>query len=399
MALPKESKGVLVTCQTTKGEIRIEIFKQWAPFGAERFLSLIKKGHYDGTPLYRCVPHFLVQFGIPAGHAHHGDVKPIPDDRSQNIPFTDGVISFAGNGLDSRTSEVFFSLGNQANLGKQSWETPFGKILDPNSLSVLHNWNTEYGDIAPFNPGKGIDPALVREHGHAYLKANFPRLDYIHRCEIVKDLGVKNHAHLMRVPVNAGIDIYPRVLDTHFGEIMIQAGEQKKCALHQGVDYFGNDIRGWTPVPTKTAEDCCELCLTLNKCAAFGWNDGSTKPSLPYKNLCFLKNKVGPGLANSAVTSGINCRFLDNNFSLQENAAVSIPDKVFASCRRSMPLSNNAMEETGTALFGGLLCFFFVCITGVCLSAAGRVEQLYGSKIYPRTRGHSKKKDKKKYSV
>ena len=102
---------------------------------------------------------------------------------------------------------------------------------------------------------------------------------------------------------------------------------------------------------------------------------------------------------NSAVTSGINCRFLNNSSSLQENAAVSIPDKIVASCKSSMPLSNNVMKDTGTALFGGLLCFFFLCITGLCLSTAGRLEQLYDSKIYTRRHGHFKKKGKKKYSV
>jgi hypothetical protein len=77
------------------------------------------------------------------------------------------------------------------------------------------------------------------------------------------------------------------------------------CSMEIGVDYFGNDLVGWTPTKTGTPAACCALCLQRSECHAWGWNDGSTPAAQPYKHLCFLKTTVGSTrVINSAVTSG-----------------------------------------------------------------------------------------------
>lgn len=57
---------VLVDCNTTAGYMSTKIFPAWAPVGAARFLELVDGGFLDGQALWRAIPGFLVQFGIPS---------------------------------------------------------------------------------------------------------------------------------------------------------------------------------------------------------------------------------------------------------------------------------------------------------------------------------------------
>src|SRR5581483_1751234 len=49
---------------TTQGEFVIEVHRDWAPNGADRFYNLVKNGFYDDTAFFRVVEGFMVQFGI-----------------------------------------------------------------------------------------------------------------------------------------------------------------------------------------------------------------------------------------------------------------------------------------------------------------------------------------------
>ncbi len=49
---------------TSKGAIVIEVHRDWAPNGADRFYNLVKNGFYDENRFFRVVSGFMVQFGI-----------------------------------------------------------------------------------------------------------------------------------------------------------------------------------------------------------------------------------------------------------------------------------------------------------------------------------------------
>lgn len=46
-------------------EIDILLHPEWAPLGAQRFLDLVDAKYFDGCPLYRFIPNFIVQWGVP----------------------------------------------------------------------------------------------------------------------------------------------------------------------------------------------------------------------------------------------------------------------------------------------------------------------------------------------
>src|SRR5579862_3345347 len=90
---------------TSKGVFVIEVKREWAPIGADRFYELVKSGFYDEARFFRVAPAFVIQWGLardPKLTAQWKD-KVIPDDpvKASNLP---GWVSFASRGANTRTT-------------------------------------------------------------------------------------------------------------------------------------------------------------------------------------------------------------------------------------------------------------------------------------------------------
>ncbi len=66
--------------ETSKGDVVIEVHRDWAPLGADRFYNLVKSGYFDGARFFRVIPGFMAQFGI------HGDPHVAAVWRDATIP-------------------------------------------------------------------------------------------------------------------------------------------------------------------------------------------------------------------------------------------------------------------------------------------------------------------------
>lgn len=191
-----DSHSVHVICSLKRGDaIRIDVFPEWSPRGAARFLELVRRGFFDGVALTRVVPRFLTQFGVgttPEDRALYSSPgSAIEDDApsSRAPPFAPGMLAYAGSGPNSRTSEMFFVMPDAPAhqlkaFGTNPWETPFGRVSDAASLAVVGSFFS-YGDMPPW--GKGPDPNRLNAEGYGYLAAEFPRLDYLAQCRIFDD--------------------------------------------------------------------------------------------------------------------------------------------------------------------------------------------------------------------
>lgn len=166
---------------TTKGDITIEVHRDWSPNGADRFYNLVKLGYYNDIAFFRNIKGFMVQFGI------HGDPKANADWRQANIqddqPATGqsnkrGYVTFAKSGMpNSRTTQVFINQGDNGNLDAMGF-TPFGKVLGDGMKVVDALFVT--GE----NP-REVQPRAQSE-GNAYFKSAWPQLDYIKSASIEK---------------------------------------------------------------------------------------------------------------------------------------------------------------------------------------------------------------------
>ena len=162
----------------------------WAPLGAKRFLELVDGGFYDKAGLFRVVPDFLVQFGIPRSKQHRSmcadPSHTIRDDPDIGQTFSKGMMSFAGSGPDSRSCQIFITLGDHTGLGKADWERPFGYVTKE-TMDIVDQFNAQYGDMPPW--GNGPESGQIATQGNAYLKKNFPRLDYVQNCRREEEAG------------------------------------------------------------------------------------------------------------------------------------------------------------------------------------------------------------------
>jgi peptidyl-prolyl cis-trans isomerase A (cyclophilin A) len=161
---------------TTKGDFEIEVHRDWAPQGADRFYNLVKIGYFDDVSFFRDIPGFMVQFGIhgrpDVNAVWHSAV--IPDDPASGHSNERGAVTFATAGPGTRTTQLFVNFGNNAGLDGQGF-TPFGKVVS--GMDVVDGLYNGYGEGAP--SGRGPDQGRLQAQGNAYLHSDFPQLDYI----------------------------------------------------------------------------------------------------------------------------------------------------------------------------------------------------------------------------
>jgi peptidyl-prolyl cis-trans isomerase A (cyclophilin A) len=175
----------LAKFETSKGDFVIEVQRDWAPKGADRFYNLVKNGFYNDIRFFRVIQtprKFMAQFGI------HGDPKVSEKWRDANIPDdpvkqsnTRGMVSFATAGPNTRTTQVFINYDDNSRLDGMGF-SPFGKVIQ--GIEVVDQLYSGYGEGAP--RGQGPDQGRIQREGNAYLVKEFEKLDYVKKATIAE---------------------------------------------------------------------------------------------------------------------------------------------------------------------------------------------------------------------
>jgi peptidyl-prolyl cis-trans isomerase A (cyclophilin A) len=171
-----------VQFDTSKGAFVVEVHRDWAPNGADRFYNLVKNGFFDSARFFRVISGFMVQFGI------NGDPKlsavwreaRIKDDPVKKSNAR-GAITFATAGPDTRTTQVFINYADNSRLDGQGF-APFGTVTS--GMDVVDKLYNGYGEGAPSGQGPAQD--RIQREGNAYLTSQFSKLDYIKKATIQK---------------------------------------------------------------------------------------------------------------------------------------------------------------------------------------------------------------------
>jgi peptidyl-prolyl cis-trans isomerase A (cyclophilin A) len=167
--------------ETSKGVVRIQVTREWAPLGADRFYNLVKAGYYDGVTFHRVIPGFMAEFGIngdPWVNAawRQATMRDEPV-RERN---TRGRVSFSKSEPHTRTVQVFINTDDNPNLNGQGF-SPFGEVIE--GMEVVDALFADYGE-SPTRGGEGVYQAMAIARGDEYLDAEFPLLDRIERAVI-----------------------------------------------------------------------------------------------------------------------------------------------------------------------------------------------------------------------
>ncbi len=169
-----------VMFETSGGSFVVEVTRDWAPLGADRFYNLVKHGFYNDLRFFRVISNFMIQFGINGNPNlsalwRNAMIQDDPVKESNRR----GYITYAMAGPNTRTTQVFINFRNNSNLDSQGF-APFGKVTS--GMEVVDKLYSGYGEGAP--SGKGPAQGRIQTEGNTYLKKAFPRLDYIEQATI-----------------------------------------------------------------------------------------------------------------------------------------------------------------------------------------------------------------------
>jgi homoserine O-acetyltransferase len=184
-ALAQQTPQVFrVRLETTKGDILLELHRDWSPHGVDRFYVLVRNHNYDDNRFFRVIKDRWAQFGI------NGDPQvsrlwreqPIPDDPrvESNVR---GTIAFAFAVPNGRTTQLFINTRDNSPTHDKEPFVPIGKVIE--GMDVVDRLNSEYGETSGGGIRAGKQGPLFEE-GNAWLERNYPRLDSIRRARIVQ---------------------------------------------------------------------------------------------------------------------------------------------------------------------------------------------------------------------
>lgn len=142
----------IVTITMKSGDvIKAELYPQVAPNTVNNFISLIKKGYYDGLIFHRVIKGFMIQGGCPEGTGTGGPGYSIKGEFSQNgfkndLKHDEGVLSMARTMIpDSAGSQFFIMHKNSPHL--DGAYAAFGKVIEGlDVVDKIANTDTDYSD-------------------------------------------------------------------------------------------------------------------------------------------------------------------------------------------------------------------------------------------------------------
>jgi len=175
-ALTAESPATFsVAFDTSKGRFVVDVHRDWAPIGADRFYNLVKAGFFTDVRFFRVIGGQLAQFGMhgdPAVQSAWRDAE-IQDDPVRHGN-TRGTISFASRGPNTRTTQLFINMRDNSPYDRLGF-APFGEVTS--GIEVVDSIYSGYEERP--------DQPRIDSEGNAYLAREFPNLDYIQKATIL----------------------------------------------------------------------------------------------------------------------------------------------------------------------------------------------------------------------
>ena len=142
----------VVTITMENGDvIKAELYPEVAPNTVNNFISLVKKGYYDGLIFHRVIRGFMIQGGCPQGTGMRGPGYSIKGEFSQNgvkndLKHTEGVLSMARSMMPNSAGSQFFIMHKDAPHLDGAYAA-FGKVTEGmNIVDKIANERTDYSD-------------------------------------------------------------------------------------------------------------------------------------------------------------------------------------------------------------------------------------------------------------
>ena len=142
----------VVTITMENGDvIKAELYPEVAPNTVNNFISLVKKGYYDGLIFHRVIRGFMIQGGCPQGTGMGGPGYSIKGEFSQNgfkndLKHTEGVLSMARSMMPNSAGSQFFIMHKDAPHLDGAYAA-FGKVTEGRDVvNKIAEERTDYSD-------------------------------------------------------------------------------------------------------------------------------------------------------------------------------------------------------------------------------------------------------------
>ncbi len=155
-----------VTLHTDIGNIKLELYCDYAPKACKNFLALAASGYYDGCLFHRNIKGFIVQTGDPTntgkgGKSLWGEV--FEDELNEYLKHNKrGVVSFANKGANTNGSQFFITYSKQTNLDMKY--TIFAHVID--GIEVLDELEKIPVDEKTYRPNYDIKIKNITIHSN-----------------------------------------------------------------------------------------------------------------------------------------------------------------------------------------------------------------------------------------
>ncbi|MBE5959821.1 MAG: peptidylprolyl isomerase [Lachnospiraceae bacterium] len=145
-------KNPIVTIEMENGDkIQVELYPEVAPNTVNNFISLVKKGYYNGLIFHRVIKGFMLQGGCPEGSGMGGPGYSIKGEFAQNgfendLKHTEGVISMARSMAPNSAGSQFFIMHKNAPHLDGAYAA-FGKVVEGmDVVNKIAETKTDYSD-------------------------------------------------------------------------------------------------------------------------------------------------------------------------------------------------------------------------------------------------------------
>ena len=149
----------IVTFNTNAGVIKAELYPEIAPNTVNNFISLVKKGYYDGLTFHRVIYGFMIQGGCPDGTGMGGPGYSIKGEFAANgvkndLRHTEGVLSMARSMMPNSAGSQFFIM-HRTSPHLDGQYAAFGKVIDGmDAVNAIAECDTDFSD-------KPLDPQVM----------------------------------------------------------------------------------------------------------------------------------------------------------------------------------------------------------------------------------------------
>lgn len=146
------NQNPIVTIEMESGNIiKAELYPEIAPNTVNNFISLVKKGFYNGLIFHRVIPSFMIQGGCPDGTGMGGPGYSIKGEFANNgfkndLKHTEGVLSMARSMMPNSAGSQFFIM-HKTSPHLDGEYAAFGKVIEGmENVNEIAETQTDYSD-------------------------------------------------------------------------------------------------------------------------------------------------------------------------------------------------------------------------------------------------------------